>query len=101
MNGIRIRWTRQRQEQMEAFLTFDQAREYFGLGGTPDSLVRDRVRRVATQPEIVAAAEKLGDARMLDAKTQQINYMEVTTSHEVPARAPEVCCTCHQPLKAR
>lgn len=98
MKGIRLRWTYQPDEKMEAYLTFDQAREHFGLGGTPDNLMRRRIGQVATQREIVAAAEKFGDPRLVDRSTPRIVLLEYVETDEVPGPEPEVCCTCKQPI---
>ena len=84
MNGIRVRWTRRREENMEAYLTFDQARDRFGLGGTPDNLVRKRISQVATQGEIQIAAENLGDPRRLTWGAQQIVRMDIAETDKMP-----------------
>ena len=83
MNGIRVYWTQTQQEEFEAFLTFDQVRERFGLGGTPDGLVRQRLGQVASRPQIRDAAKELGNPRMLTWTAQEIQRLNFTTS-ELP-----------------
>lgn len=101
MNGIRVQWTRRREENMEAFLTFDQARTRFGLGGTPDNLVRKRVGQVASQAEILAAAEELGDPELLTWGAPQVVRMDFCETDYAPDTAPHVCRACQQPLPGR
>lgn len=63
--GVRVQWTRQREETLQAFLTFDRARELFGLGGTPDDRVAKRVSQTASRDEIIAAATADGPPERL------------------------------------
>lgn len=98
MNGIRVRWTRQRDEKMESYLTFDQVRARFGLGGTPDGLVRRRMGQVATTSDICAAAEELGDPKMTTWSTSRILGAEIIQIGEIPDPEPPVCSGCHRPL---
>jgi hypothetical protein len=95
---MRAQWTRRREENMEAYLTLDQAREHFGLGGTPDNLVVKRVRQTATQGDIIAAAEKLGQPRLLTWTAHQITRSDFTEANPMPEPEPAVCCACKQPL---
>lgn len=98
MKGISIVWSRRREEHMAAFLTFDQVRARFGLGGTIDKLVRRRMGQVATQAEIIAAAEELADPHMNSASSYQIVRLDYRETDEGPDPDPGVCCTCGQPI---
>ncbi len=98
MNGIHVRWTQRRDENMEAFLTFDQARARFGLGGTPDSLVRQRVGQVASREQIREAAKELGNPRIVTWTAQQIINLVIRETDRMPEPEPVVCCACKQPL---
>ncbi len=98
MNGIRIRWTRQRDEQMESYLTFDQVRAHFGLVGTPDDLVRKRMGQTATTSEVVNAAEVLGKAKMITWSTSRVPRIDIRETDKMPEHEPAVCCTCKRPL---
>lgn len=110
MNGIRVTWTRRREENMEALLTYDQVRTRFGLGGTPDGLIRTRLRQIAGQDVILAFAEEQGDTHLISSDASHIIRLAVSETDQMPdpdqqvctcerpLAGPQVCRTCHRPL---
>jgi len=88
MTVIRVQWTCQGEETMQAFLTYDQARERFGLGGTPDSLMYKRIGRVGTQKEIVAAAKEYGTPEQVSRSAPRITSFNYETVSDIPVPAP-------------
>jgi hypothetical protein len=76
-DGIRVQWTRRHEETVETFLTFDRARELFGLGGTPDSLVTQRIKQTATQAGIITAATADGPPQLLTWTSDTVTKFDV------------------------
>lgn len=93
MKGIRVQWTVRREERLQAHLTFDQVRDRFGLGGTPDELVRIRLGKIASWNDIRGATEALTQPSCISRAADQLSLGDIrTVEMPEPVPDPEPCC---------